>query len=668
MQLTCAKVTNFRVLQDVEVKIDKKATLVVGRNNSGKTSFANLFDKFFGSDDTKFVLEDLSVSRIKGIKSAVEAYRTARAVPEDSSETREEQLKAAEELIPAISLQVVIAYTVEDDLALLSGIILDLGEDCLEARLEAVLSVKRPRDLLEQADAALARQGPAFDWGKFLRKNFSTFYAPSYWAVSALDPNVRREITPAAARRVLSVKSIHAQPRIDDVPADRARTLSKTFETFYKANSADEERNQNIEGIEQALAVASKSIDTNYDLLFRPILDELRTFGVGTIAPLQTPEIISLIESGDILRGSTRIQYASPGSDHPLPEGHNGLGYSKLISTVVQVIGFYHAYLRLKPRPALQLLFIEEPEAHLHPQMQEVFISNINRLLEREEWAVQAVLTTHSSHIVASSGFGAVRYFDSNGPTLKVKDLSDFEHATKQQTNGKTTLQFLAQYMHTHRCDMFFADRIILIEGTAERLLLRAMISKCAPELANQYISIIEVGDAYAARFKTLLEFLGVPALVITDLDSVDPATKKRCAPDTGGALTSNATLKDWMPKLSEVKALLQAPAGAKVCGNVRVAYEVPEADGGPCGRSFEDAMIIANADMFARNLGTLALKNAFTSEVGIMPSPEAIAAAAFSIAERLSRKKTDFAFDMVITEGWTVPRYIREGLQWLMR
>lgn len=104
MQLTCAKVTNFRALQDVEVKIDKKATLVVGRNNSGKTSFANLFDKFFGSDDTKFVLEDLSVGRIKEIKSAVEAYRTARAVPEGSSETREEQLKAAEELIPAISL------------------------------------------------------------------------------------------------------------------------------------------------------------------------------------------------------------------------------------------------------------------------------------------------------------------------------------------------------------------------------------------------------------------------------------------------------------------------------------------------------------------------------------------------------------------------------------
>ncbi|MFD3418873.1 ATP-dependent nuclease [Streptomyces decoyicus] len=666
MQLTCAKVTNFRALQDVEVKIDEKTTLVVGRNNSGKTSFTNLFDKFFGSDDTKFVLEDLSVSRIKEIRSAVEKYHAAKAVSEDRGEAREEQLAAAEKRIPAIRLQVAIAYTAEDDLALLSGIILDLDEGCLEARLEAVLDVKRPRELLEQADAALARQGPAFDWGKFLRKNFSTFYAPSYWAVSALDPNVRREITPAIARRVLSVKSIHAQPRIDDVPADRARTLSKSFETFYKANSADEERDQNIESIEQALAVASKSIDTNYDMLFRPILNELRTFGVGAIAPLQSPEIISEIESASILRGSTRIQYTSPESDHPLPEGHNGLGYSKLISTVVQIMGFYHAYLRSKPRPALQLLFIEEPEAHLHPQMQEVFIANINRLLDKE-WTAQAVLTTHSSHIVASSGFSALRYFDCSGPVLKVKDLSEFEHTTKQQSNGKTTLQFLAQYMNTHRCDMFFADRIILIEGTAERLLLRTMISKCAPELAHQYISIIEVGDAYAVRFKTLLEFLGVPALVITDLDSVDPATNKRCAADTGGALTSNITLKAWVPRLNQVKTLLQVPAEAKVCGNVRVAYEVPEVDGGLCGRSFEDAMIIANADLFARNLDALALKKAFTSEVGTAPGPEAIAAAAFLIAERLSRKKTDFAFDMLLTEGWTVPRYIREGLQWLM-
>ncbi|MGW9172959.1 hypothetical protein [Streptomyces decoyicus] len=66
MQLTSAKVTNFRALRGGEDREEGHA--YSGPENSGKTSFANLFDKFFGSDDTKFVLQDLSVSRIKKIK------------------------------------------------------------------------------------------------------------------------------------------------------------------------------------------------------------------------------------------------------------------------------------------------------------------------------------------------------------------------------------------------------------------------------------------------------------------------------------------------------------------------------------------------------------------------------------------------------------------------
>jgi recombinational DNA repair ATPase RecF len=47
MQLTHAEVINFRALERVDVRVDPKATLIVGRNNSGKTSFVNLFEKFF---------------------------------------------------------------------------------------------------------------------------------------------------------------------------------------------------------------------------------------------------------------------------------------------------------------------------------------------------------------------------------------------------------------------------------------------------------------------------------------------------------------------------------------------------------------------------------------------------------------------------------------------
>ncbi|WP_328559275.1 AAA family ATPase [Streptomyces coelicoflavus] len=71
LHVTHAKVANFRALRDAEIQIDASTTLVVGRNNSGKTSFVNLFEKFFSpSDDVRFVLEDFTTSRIADLEHA----------------------------------------------------------------------------------------------------------------------------------------------------------------------------------------------------------------------------------------------------------------------------------------------------------------------------------------------------------------------------------------------------------------------------------------------------------------------------------------------------------------------------------------------------------------------------------------------------------------------
>src|SRR3546814_8112231 len=74
---------------------------------------------------------------------------------------------------------------------------------------------------------------------------------------------------------------------------------------------------------------------------------------------------------------------------------------------------------------------------------------------------------------------------------------------------------------------LFFADKAVLIEGTSERLLLPAMIRKTdaaavgEPQLGSQYLTVMEVGGAYAHRFFDLLAFLELRALIITDIDAV---------------------------------------------------------------------------------------------------------------------------------------------------
>ncbi|MET8081982.1 ATP-dependent endonuclease [Streptomyces sp. NPDC005303] len=671
MHVTHAKVANFRALRDAEIQIDASTTLVVGRNNSGKTSFVNLFEKFFSpSDDVRFVLEDFTTSRIADLEHARRQFTDAAQLDTAGDRETAEALRCkALELVPAIRLAITVEYDEEDDLAPISAAILDLDETCRSVRIVATLAASDPVKLLADFSEAARRAGSQFDSYKWLRRKFNEYFTTTYRAVSPVDDSVSRELKATAARSILAVRFIYAQNKFDDTPGDKTRTLSKTFEAYYRASSSDDNRGLNVDRIEEALALASKELDSNYDELFEPFLDDLSRFGLELMSPLHPPRIVALIEGAAVLRGSTRIQYPSGDDQYPLPEGHNGLGYSKLIFTILQIRGFIESCSKASPQPALQILFIEEPEAHLHPQMQETFIKNIEEYIRsKTDRKVQVVITTHSSHMVARSGFSKIRYFDATEHHVTIKDMSTFQASVKKRSDGRETLRFLEQYMELHRCDMFFADKIILIEGTAERLLLPKMIARCAARLQRQYVSVIEVGDAYAVRFRSLLEFLNVKTLIITDIDSVDPSHKKRlgCHPATPGACTSNSTLKHWLPGREVIADLLSTPNEDKLSKNVRVAYQVPEQPGGSFGRSFEDAFIIANALVLAENISGLALKGHFDRTVGEHPSEAAIATQAYQIAENLRDHKTDFAFDAMLLDGWKVPRYIDEGLQWL--
>jgi hypothetical protein len=158
-------------------------------------------------------------------------------------------------------------------------------------------------------------------------------------------------------------------------------------------------------------------------------------------------------------------------------------------------------------------------------------------------------------------------------------------------------------------------------------------------------LSILEVGGAFGHRFKSLIEFLGLVALVITDIDSValvvgasdeneDEGTEfevpnaeigkapvkrtgKTCLPSEAGALTSNQTLIQWLPKKQTITELLSSHDPAKIQeadgGNgfkVRVAYQVPTdvtwggATANLCGRTLEEAFGLENAEWCQVSIG----------------------------------------------------------------
>lgn len=300
----------------------------------------------------------------------------------------------------------------------------------------------------------------------------------------------------------------------------------------------------------------------------------------------------------------------------------------------------------------------------MHPQMQAVFVQKISEFLAPAagEAGVQLLLTTHSSHMAANCGFAPIRYFRRNKGTVEIKDLLSFESSATSDAE-KMAMEFLRKYLTTTRCDMFFADKLVFIEGQVERMLLPRLSATLEvalrDKLTSTYVCTVEVGGAYAHLFRKLIEFLQLPALVITDLDSVDGTTKKK-APVANGHASSNATLAQWLPGSADLPALMVAGEAEKTAGRVRVAYQVPEAAGQPCARSFEEAFVYANAAWLITNKAKLlATGGTFT---------HADAAALTADAYEISLPKVDFALDLLANEGWATPKYIREGLEWLAK
>jgi hypothetical protein len=266
-------------------------------------------------------------------------------------------------------------------------------------------------------------------------------------------------------------------------------------------------------------------------------------------------------------------------------------------------------------------------------------------------------VSTHSSHVANEAAFEEVRYFltsskDSEGTIWRTR-VKDLRSGLPEISNEDR--KFLHQYLTLTRCDLFFADRAILIEGASERLLLPSMMEKldksaiAGPKLRSQYTTTIEVGGAYAHKFFKLLALLELKSLVITDLDPVEAPGGTKCFVHEAQA-TSNACIKAWFADPAcKPGDLITQPEAALVRGQIRIAYQRPEVSGGPCGRTFEDAFMLANSTKFGVAGATR----------------EALERDAAAKAD--GKKKPEFALTYAIGDSeWQVPKYIEEGLKWL--
>lgn len=675
MKIKDITIKNFRLLEDVSLNIEEDITLIVGKNNTGKTSLFEVINMFF-NEKNNFSFHDFSQKTYSQFEASFNIYEAAQK--ETDEEKKDELEKSLISSMPNIQLEIQIEYDkAKDSLINLSEFISDLDDSKNIAIIKLQYQSKDSLRLFAAFNVRKEKEQKLIEW---LNENITSYYdIKCFGGDNLIEENFKRKLL-----SVLYFETIQASRKLDDTKADKNKTLAVGFSDYYRETNKD--NNDDVESLEKQLKETSTVLNEKYENILKELLEKLKLFGVEP--HLTIPEIV--LQAGfdpeNILKNN--IKYFYKQNDVILPENFNGLGYSNLIYLVLKVVSFIEKFKKAAPLNKSETLtiLIEEPEAHLHPQMQQVFISQIKRTIketkEKEGVFVQIIISTHSSHIVTEAGidversFERIRYFakqfikGENRYKIEIKDFNEFKH----KESDKETFRFLKQYMSLHRCDIFFADKVILVEGPTERILLPLMINKVAESLNNEYVSIIEVGGAYTVKFKELLKFVNTKSIVITDIDSVNPEDSRRtCPTHTPNAKTSNSTLINWLPKKRLISDLNNCPEKDKFDTElIRVAYQIKEDDSEYVARSLEEAIINKNKIFFSSTykLGEVdkLVKDSFTllKDEDLNKSPYELAPA--------SGEKTDFTFDLMTFNeketklNWNVPKYIEEGLVWLVK
>jgi predicted ATP-dependent endonuclease of OLD family len=474
MRLKQIEITNFRLLKDVALILEPQTTVIVGRNNSGKTSLTEVMKRLLTQNSPTFGLADFSLGAHQDFLAAFVAKVGDKTEPEVRT------------LVPSIETRLTFSYEKEESLGGLADFIVDLDPDCTEALIVVRYALKDGK--LGEFFDSLNPDDPKFgtEFFRTLRERIPTLYGSTIYAVDPNDSTNQKVVDAAALRTLCASGFISAQRGLDDASQKDQVVIGKVLENLFttaKSNAEDTGSHNTAQELEVAVKEIQDRIGTEFNLKLDALLPALSLFGYPG---LKDPKLLTetTLDVTRLLTNHTKVRYTGANGIH-LPEAYNGLGTRNIILILLQLREFFKLYMAMDTKPGVHLVCIEEPEVHLHPQMQEVFIRKLGEIAavfskeSGSRWPVQFIVSTHSSHVANEAHFETIRYFlsvpDVPGNALKtvVKDLRK-----GLSDKPKPERDFLHQYMTLTRCDLFFADKAVLIEGTTERLLLPRMIKE----------------------------------------------------------------------------------------------------------------------------------------------------------------------------------------------
>lgn len=169
-----------------------------------------------------------------------------------------------------------------------------------------------------------------------------------------------------------------------------------------------------------------------------------------------------------------------------------GLGYNNILFMATELI------LLEQEEGQFPLLLIEEPEAHIHPQLQMKFLKFI-----REEYSdekkpkIQTILSTHSPNLASKAPLISLIVMN-DGAAYSMR-----EDATKLEGGDYV---FLEKFLDVTKSNLFFSKAVLIVEGDAENILLPTISELLGRPLENYGVSIVNVGSTAFARYAKIFQ------------------------------------------------------------------------------------------------------------------------------------------------------------------
>lgn len=173
-----------------------------------------------------------------------------------------------------------------------------------------------------------------------------------------------------------------------------------------------------------------------------------------------------------------------------------GAGYLQIFSLILYA---YH--------PKYSILLIDEPETHLHPALQKKLLE----LFRGVSALKQLFLTTHSPSFVAAEHLQEVRRVirtDRRGTEYFPQKLEGVD------------LNRLVQELNPDSSELFFADVVLLVEGEADRILMRGLLERFGSRTHEVKVVATHSNTNFEV-YDELLSLYHIPHIIMTDFDSL---------------------------------------------------------------------------------------------------------------------------------------------------